>query len=660
MRRSSRRLTGIAVSLTLTMFALSTEGLRAQPTAAPTPIPTVTPYELPANVPPAASPIPIPSVVVPPVPVVAPGYGAPSTAQPNPGIAGVEQLPYVGIALDDAITMALMRNPDLAVSQANRRIAAYQVVAAEGAYDVHFQLTPSYSHAVQPPSSLFATGPNGGAYTVDTVTVNGGFTGQTLGGTKYTLAGSGQRVTSNLVTNSFNPYYPTALSFNITQPLARGLHIDDQRRQLDLARINAASNTDQTLVSAQQTIANVSDAYWDLVAAWRNVAIQEEGLRNAVAQAQSNQRKVRAGSAAPVDVVETNDQVAEFQDNIFSAMQNVGQLQTQLKSLILGNPADPVWMANLVPTSSVTQYSPEPTVDDVLIAALGNRPEIAQLRDSQHAAQVNVAYAKDQLKPQIDLSAGYTSNGFAGNPVNPLSSPVTGLFITEVNAINQLIAIANKSLGAGQQLTPLPPVSFMAPGYVSGGLGTSFNNLFNNAFPTYSVSLNIGLPLRNKGARGNYDAALEQERSLDVQQIALIERLKAESANAVQSLRSARSRLIAATTARRAAEEVYASELRKFRAGTSTTFLVLQRVINLANDRGRELQAQTDVNKALVEINRVEGKLLASANIDVGALGTQTLMLTGSTVPGAVSGGVPPTPAPSPSPSQTVPPAVKP
>jgi outer membrane protein TolC len=99
-----------------------------------------------------------------------------------------------------------------------------------------------------------------------------------------------------------------------------------------------------------------------------------------------------------------------------------------------------------------------------------------------------------------------------------------------------------------------------------------------------------------------------------------------ESANAVQMLRSAQSRLIAAQTARQSAEEVYASELRKYRAGTSTTFLVLQRVINLANDRGRELQAQTDVNKALVNIQLVEGKLLSGYKIDTGKIGTQTLI----------------------------------
>jgi outer membrane protein len=625
--------TGLCVCLVFIVTSLLRQPLGAQPTAVPSPIPTVTPFAASETVPAVASPSPIPSAVLPPVPAVAPGFSAPNLGLPNADLAGVTQLPYVGIALDDAVTMALMRNTNLAVSQANRRIAAYQIVAAEGAYDVRFQLVPSFTHSVQPPSNLFQTGPNGGAYTTDTLNVNGGFTGQTVGGTRLSVSGSAGRTTTDIGTASFSPYYPTAFSFNVTQPLARGLNMDDARRQLELARINADTDTDATLVTAEQTIANVADTYWDLVSAWRSVAIQEEGLRNAVAQAQSNERKARAGSAAPVDVVESNDQVAQFQDNVYSALQNVQNLQTQLKSLILGNPADPIWVANLVPTSSVAQIAQEPSVNDVLIAALGNRPEVAQLRDQRRAAQVNVAYAKDQLKPQLDLGVGYTSNGFAGNALNPLSSPVTGLFISEANAINQLIAVANKSLPPSQQLTPLPPLNFAQPGYVTGGLGTSFDNLFGNKFPTYAAQLTIGLPLRNRTAKGNYGAALEQERSLDVQQIALIQRLKVESANAVQTLRSARSRLIAASSARQAAEQVYASELRKFRAGTSTTFLVLQRVINLANDRGRELQAQTDVNKALVNLNLVEGKLLSAYHVDAGSLGTQTLMLTGSSVP---------------------------
>ena len=655
------RYAGLGLSLGLVALSFAPIRLLAQPSQSrPAPIPTASPFLEPSAIPAEASPIPLPSTFLPPVPAVAPGFNAPALGTPDPSIAGVAKLPFVGMNLSDAVTMALMRNTDLAVSQSNRRLASYEIVAAHGPYDIQFQVVPSYEHSVQPPTSLFVAGPAGGPFTTDTLGATASIGGQTLGGTRYNVSATAARNTTNLTTASFNPNYPTALSFNLTQPLARGLKIDNARRQLELANINADAQTDAALVDASQVITSVADAYWDLVAAWRNVAIQEDGLRTAQAQAASNQRLVQQGQAAPVDVVESNDQVNVFQDNVFSALQSVQRLQTQLKGLILANPADPLWMANLVPTSSVTQLPAEPTVDAVMINALGHRPEIAQLRESRRNAGVNVAYAKDQLKPQLDLGVGYTTNGYAGSPINPETSPVTALFINEIQAINQLIAVTNKTLPPGQQLSPLAPLNFNSPAFITGGIGTSYNNLFNNKFPAYQAQLTIGLPLRNSAATGNYDAALEQARQVELNQIALIQRLKLESANAVQGLRSARSRLIAATSAREAAEQVYASEVRKYRAGTSTTFLVLQRQLNLANDRGRELQAQTDLNKALVELDRVQGGLFSDYNLDIEKLGAPTLMLTGSSVPGPVSGGAPPSPPASPAPSQALPPPIKP
>ena len=62
-------------------------------------------------------------------------------------------------------------------------------------------------------------------------------------------------------------------------------------------------------------------------------------------------------------------------------------------------------------------------------------------------------------------------------------------------------------------------------------------------------------------------------------------------------------------------------EQRRFAAGTSTTFLVLQRQLDVANQRGRELQAQTDLDKAIVELNRVSGGIFAQNGIDASALG---------------------------------------
>jgi outer membrane protein TolC len=570
------------------------------------------------------TPPPAPAVL-PPVPNIESGPTAPVNVVPNGDLVGVQQQPFVGLALRDAIAMALQRNTDLALAQSNRRISNYQIVAAEGAYDVRFQLAPSYSHSVTAAVSLFQTGPNGGPITQDTAGATASVQGETQSGVHYSVGLNGSRITSDSLANSYNPFYNAALQLNVTQPLLRGRTIDQSRLQLLLARTNAAISSDVALTQASNIVVQTSDAYYDLVFAWRNLAIQEEGLRQATAQAQSNTRLAAQGVVAPTDIAEANTQVDVFQDNVFSALQNVQRLQTTIKSLILSNPADPVWTANLVPTTAVAEVPPEPTVDRLIVAAIANRPEIAQLRSQGVNADTNLAFARDQLKPQLDLGLGYNSNGFAGFPTNPISNPFFALFNAQINAINALAARSNaQNPGA----PPIPPILVGLPPptpFQTGGFGTSFKNLIDNRFPTYSLQLTLGIPIGNRTAKADYGIAREQQRQVAVQQTALLQRIRSEAANAIQGLRSAQSRTISSRAAREAAERVLLGEQRRFAAGTSTTFLVLQRQLDVANQRGRELQAQTDLDKAIVELNRVSGAVFAQSGIDVTNLGSGTL-----------------------------------
>jgi outer membrane protein len=415
----------------------------------------------------------------------------------------------------------------------------------------------------------------------------------------------------------------SSIGFTFTQPLARNLAIDDTRRQLQISRIGRDLSTDTALLEASNTVDNVLNAYYNLVAAWRNVTIQEDALRQAKAQEESNSRLVRRGAAAPVDVAESDAQVQQFQSNVYSAIANVSSLQNQLKALVLGNPGDPLWTANLVPTSPVTTIPVEPAVNDLVVAALQSRPEVAQLRENIREENVNLAYAKDQTLPQIDLNAGVTENGFAGAPQNLTNTPLFSVLGQTISNINALVARAN-ALDPSMPLVPIN-AALLNPAILPGTIGTigqSYNTAVHGDFPQYSISATLSFPLRNRTAEADYAIEKERRQSLQTQEVALIERLQMEARNAVQDYRSARSRLVAATAGRKAAETVAASELRKFKAGASTTFLVLQRQVALANARGSELQAQTDLERALVELDRVSGNILSANHIDATTLGT--------------------------------------
>ena len=105
-----------------------------------------------------------------------------------------------------------------------------------------------------------------------------------------------------------------------------------------------------------------------------------------------------------------------------------------------------------------------------------------------------------------------------------------------------------------------------------------------------------------------------------------MQRVRSESVNAIQTLRetqyAARRRARRARGGRRACCSPSSGS---FAAGTSTTFLVLQRQLDVANNEGRELQAQTDLNKAVVQAQPVAGTNFATYNIDVQHVGTTTL-----------------------------------
>lgn len=556
-------------------------------------------------------------------PSVAPGYRAPEVEPSNPGIIGVTQNPFVGISLQDAIGMALLKNPNLAVSASNVRIARYRVVQAKANFDVHLQVEPSSNFSVTPPENLFFAGPGigGNGYTCiprgfgtpypcsttgpgniiqHQYSFQSGITGQGINGLQYAAGITQTRTYNNVIINTFNPYYQATLSLSVTQPLLKNAGMNAVKRQLKLAMIDADSNEAQALVDASGAIAQVEDAYWNLVAAWRNVAIQEEALNEAVEQQRSTVRLATRGAAPPITAVESETQVANFQAQVFSALEAVSELQTQLKSLIVADPGDPIWSANLVPSSPVQQL---PTAGDLAtIVALAEqaRPEVRQVADQRREADLDFAYAKNQALPQVDLVVQYFSNGFAG-----ILQPVP-------NFESQGCALPTDSC-------PTPPPQSQ------GNMTQAFHNMWTGAYPEFNIAVVVNIPLENNVGRGLKQIANQEEDQAELQRQGLDQRIEAEARNALQVYQSALSRLSSAGQARASAESVYASEVRKFHNGASTTFLVLQRQVELAEARGQELQAQTDLNQAVVELQRVEGTILTANGVNLQTLGSKAL-----------------------------------
>jgi HAE1 family hydrophobic/amphiphilic exporter-1 len=148
-------------------------------------------------------------------------------------------------------------------------------------------------------------------------------------------------------------------------------------------------------------------------------------------------------------------------------------------------------------------------------------------------------------------------------------------------------------------------------------LAQSFGSLAANRYSNFRVGVQLNIPLRNRTAEAALGRSLVESHRIDTQREQLEQLIQVDVRNALQIVRTASSRLRAAAAARSASEQQYSSEQRRFEAGQSTLFLVLERQTALTTARGNELRAQTDLNKAIAELQRATGNSLHANNVVV-------------------------------------------
>jgi len=544
------------------------------------------------------------------VPPVAPDFRAPQKPLPELNRVGIDMGQQRPLALREALSMALENNKDITVARENVRIAEFDLLGAKGAYDPRFTTTAFYERVESPISSFLSGGQNGSVIQSD-YTGTARLEGQSpfLGGS-YRLDFSSIKLNTNNQFTALNPQYPTALTFSYTQPLLRGLKFDNSRRQIEIARKNLSLTDAQFRQRAIDTITNVQRAYWDLVFALRSLQVQRDAVTVARTQLEHNKRLVEQGQLAPIDVVAAEAQISTFEQGVFSALEGVSRAENNLKNLIAENQKAPIWTESLVPTDPIDLAVPEVSLPDALKTAMENRPELQQSNVLREINQIDQRYFKDQTKPGIDLVGTYGVTGLAGSISSNVVNPFTQSNVQVRQRVDEL------SVLAGLEPLPVIPPQTFSPDLL-GSYGQSLQNLLANRYGNFKVGVQISLPLRNRTAEAQLGRSLVEGERIGTQREQLEQTIQVDVRNALQGMRSAEARLRAAAATREANEQQFASEQRKLDAGQSTVFLVLERQTTLTEARGRELQAQTDLNKAIADLQRATGNALRVNSIVV-------------------------------------------
>ncbi len=510
------------------------------------------------------------------------------------------------IGIRDVIDLVLVNNLDVDASRIELQRTRSDLNAAKGAYDPTVGVETSFLYQQLPVSSILGGAADGKLRETNlqlTPLLSGLFP---WGGT-YDVRAVNSRTTTVNQFVPLNPQFQPTLRLEIVQPLVRGLRTDEPRRRVEISKKNISMSDEQFRQRLMDVVSKALNAYWNLALEAENLEIQMNSLDDTKRLVASIRRQAEKGIRSAIDAVESESHAATIAGNVARGKENVTRAENALKLLMLQDRSSPIWQRPLIAVEDVdspdSAANAKVELEEALRLAFEKRPEINQSQISVETNQISTRYFQDQTRVKLDLIASYTAAGLAGTLADRGPNPLLSGNDDVRQRVNELSTVAG--------LTPLPPPEAIGvPPFFLGGYGQSMANLFAQRFPAAEVGLRLSLPIHNRTAKANLTLAQLEARRLGNQRRTIEMNIEAEVRNALQALRSSEEALEAARVAEKLAEEQYASERRRFDAGISTVFLVLERQSDLMIAHLRTAIAAATRQKSDVDFERAIGRTL--------------------------------------------------
>ncbi len=459
------------------------------------------------------------------------------------------------LTLDEAIRQALQRNQQMKVSAFSGDIARAQVLAQYGAFDPAL----TFSRTTREDESPGSLNPLATQLTKTddySLTLNG----YTPWGMTYSLGGS---ATSQRGTfNAFSDRFVTFAGVTVTQPLLRGFGFSSGLYGLRVAKADRGIADWQHRQTVIDTVTSVILVYNNLVQAQDSLRIARMSRDLAMQLYEQNVRRNEIGSTSDAEVVQARARVANREEQILFAERNVRDIENQLR-LLVGETA-------FAPDGASVEVEPLPPATPIAINPAQDLKLAYELRPDYQAARLGVdkrrydaALARNQLLPQLDFVGSY---GYSGT---------------------------DPDFGAAR---------------------AQVRNRDNQA---YSAGVVVSVPIFFAEGRGRARAARLSLRQGEADLARIEADIALAIATAAGQLETTRARVAATRAARDLANQALEAEQKRFTAGTTTTFFVLQFQESLIDVETRYFRALADERRAIANYERETGTTLRTRNIVV-------------------------------------------
>jgi outer membrane protein TolC len=473
------------------------------------------------------------------------------------GLVGLLVAPAAAatLTLDDAIRLALQRNQALKVSAFTPDIARANVLAEYGRFDPALTFRRTYSESETP----VATTPLVNSLTQqDDYALSLG--GLTPWGLSYSLAATAENQRGTF--NRFSDNYVTFGGVSITQPLLRGFGFGANLASLRVAKADRGIADWQHRQTVIDTVTSVALVYTSVLQARENVRIAELSRDLTGQLVRQNVTRNRIGQISDADVLQAQARLAGREETVLIAQRNAADLDNQLRQLI-GEASYPVdgpalELDPLVPAAPITI---DPAAD--LQRAYVLRPDYQAARLGVTRQRATTALAQNQLLPRVDFVGSY---GYSG---------------------------LDRDFGAARR------------------------QIRDRDARAYSAGVVVSLPLTFAEGRGRARAARLGLKQSEADLVRVEQDIALDVSAAAANIETTRRRVAAARTALDLAQRSLEAEQKKFTAGTSSTFLVLQAQEILAGAQGSYARAVADERRARATYERELGTTLENRGIRI-------------------------------------------
>ena len=343
------------------------------------------------------------------------------------------------------------------------------------------------------------------------------------------------------------------------------------------------------------TVAQVSNDYWELVYARENVKVEQATVGVDQQLYENNKKQLEIGTMAPLDVITAQSQLASDQQALVQA-QNA-QLQDET-TLLVAITKDPLAMSH--PRTSKS-FPPRPfarptSIENIPLADTPSQ-EAWQKRPELQQAALN-------LKNAAGRSAGHQERTLAhGESFRAVSADRhCGRFHHHNVHPDRLCLRAHRARSFSPTALPSPSAlrrfpfssarrpSTPAQHRHNAGLIDAWDNMIHNNYPTYEAGINVTLPIRNRAAQADNAQASLTQRQQQVQYRQTQNTIVLNVRQTLIALVQGRAAVAAAQEAETLAQQTLDDEQKKYQLGSSTSYNVVLRSRDLTAAQGTLLR----------------------------------------------------------------------